>query len=188
MGGQAVGLPVVKAGRAPVIELVEDIPEIGIRRNSRHQILQVAQKKNDIFAFAEFALFFEPLRMRKMMQGQAKFDSAFFELLEHRQVMVQRLLVMYSLPGFDARPFDRHAESPMPQFAQQREILFPEIPEVARLAGRFRAVVCDFAVPVRAVNIVALDLMAGRRRSPEEPFRETDRFRRKNSKHKISVH
>ena len=41
-----------------------------------------------------------------MMQGQAKFDSTFFEFLEHRQIMVQRLLVMYSLLGFEARPFD----------------------------------------------------------------------------------
>ena len=46
---KTVGLPVVQLKRVPVVEFVEDVPQINILGDLRHQILQMAKEKNDVF-------------------------------------------------------------------------------------------------------------------------------------------
>ena len=144
---QTVRLAVVKLQGIAVVELVENIPEIHILRDFRNQVFKMTQKEADVLPFPELPFFLEPLRMRKMVQRQTKFDSALFEFLEHCEIMIESLLVVPSFCGLYAGPLDRHAEHPVLEFAQHGEILFPEIPEIARLPRRLRTVSFDFIVP-----------------------------------------
>ena len=181
---EAVGLPVVQLQRIPVVELVEDVPQIDIRGDLRYQILQVAEEIADIFPLAELPFLLKPLGVGEVMQREAEPAAASFEFFEHRKVSFQRLLVVPPFLRFDPRPFDRHAEHLVAQFVEEGEILFPEVPEVARLAGGFRIVLRLFPVPVGTVNVVAFDLVAGGRRTPDEILRKPDLiFHGKNTEH-----
>ena len=118
------------------------------------------------------------------MEGEAEFDVAFFERFKHLQITPERLVVVTALFRFDPRPLDRHAEHPVSQFAQQTEILLPEIPEIARFPGRLPEVLFLFPVPAGTVDVVSFDLMSGGCGSPVEPVREGDPlFHGKDSEH-----
>ena len=144
---QTVCLAVVKLPGIAVVEFVENIPKIHILRDFRNQIFKVPEKAGDVLPFPELPFFLKPLRMRKMMQRQTELDSALLQFPEHRKITIESLLVVTPLFGLYAGPLDRHAEHPVLEFAQHGEILFPEVPEIARLPRRFRTVSLDFIVP-----------------------------------------
>ena len=103
-----------------------------------------------------------------MVESKAELDPAFFELFKHRKITRKRLFVMPVLLRFNAGPFNRHTEHAVTEFAQHREILRPEIPEIAGFPRRFFRVVEHFAVPVSAVNVVAFNLIARRCGAPDK--------------------
>ena len=103
-----------------------------------------------------------------MVECQAEFDSAFFELFKHRKITRKRLFVMPVLLRFNAGPFNRHTEHAVTEFAQHREILRPEIPEIAGFPRRLFGMIEHFAVPVSAVNVVPFNLIARRCGAPDK--------------------
>ena len=125
----------------------------------------------------------EPERVGEVVQGDEHADAAGGEAVEQVAVVVERGLVPAPFFRLDPAPLDGHAVALVAERGQQVHVLAVAAvvvtgparglahPALAVRPGTIRLLL---AVPGLAVDVVALDLVAGGGAAPEEPLGKAD--------------
>ena len=182
--GEADGRDLRPGGEsAPVVELVDHVPAADRLGDLWYEEAEVALEVAPVVWPGESAQPVEPERVGEVVQGDEHADTAGGEPVEQVEVVVKRGLVPASLFRLDPAPLDGHAVGPVAERGQQVHVLAVAAvvvtgparglahPALAVRPGTIRLLL---AVPGLAVDVVALDLVAGGGAAPEEPLGEAD--------------
>ena len=153
---------------------IDDQIEVGQSGQGFHDLFRIAQKIRKILPLPEAALRREPLRHGEVVQRNERFDAELLEQFAHLLVMIERRPVEAAFLRFHPAPFDGVAIGMMPQRSDQLRVFPEKPPVVAGFPGGFFPFILLFLIPGVAVDIVALDLMAGGGAAPQKSFRETE--------------
>src|SRR5207237_1972773 len=111
----------------------------------------------------------EPGRVREVLEADHRTDAGADHRVHDLLVAAQRGLVQASRLREQSPPLDREAVSVRAQLLQTFDVAPPQLPRVGTRAGHLRpAVAPPLPVPKIRMDVVALDLIGGRGRAPEE--------------------
>jgi hypothetical protein len=119
----------------------------------------------------------QPQRVAEVMQRHDRRDAGRGQRFEDRPVVRQSRLVEAARRRLDARPLDREAIGVQLEPLEQRQILAPASPRIARIARHMGDQAGLFRLPPVGVAVLALRLMGGRRGAPQEPRGKPQRVR-----------